>query len=72
MENSVRITTNPDVRSGQPIVRGTRTTVADILALLGAGASETEILGDFPWLTSEDINSALEYAARELGRKVAK
>jgi len=72
MDNGVRITTNPDVRSGQPIVRGTRTTVADILALLAAGASETEILGDFPWLTSEDIKSALEYAARELGRKVAK
>ncbi len=63
---------NPDVRSGQPIIRGTRTTVADILALLAAGASETEILADFPWLKPEDIRAALEYAAQELGHKVAK
>jgi uncharacterized protein (DUF433 family) len=40
--------------------------------LLAAEASETEILGDFPWLTSQDIKSALEYAAWELGRKIAK
>jgi uncharacterized protein (DUF433 family) len=72
MDTGLRITVNPDVRSGQPIIRGTRTTVADILALLAAGASETEILGDFPWLKSEDIRAALEYAAQELGRKVAK
>jgi len=48
MGTGLRIIVNPHVRSGQPIIRGTRTTVADILALLAAGASETEILADFP------------------------
>ena len=66
-----RITINMDVRSGQAIVRGTRTTVADILSLLASGASESEILSDFPWLQSEDIRAALEYAANELRQRVA-
>jgi len=43
-----RITVTPGVRSGQPTIRGTRTTVADILSLLASGASESEILQDFP------------------------
>jgi uncharacterized protein (DUF433 family) len=58
-----RIAVNPAVRSGHPIIRGTRTTVADILGLLAAGAPWSEILDDFPWLTAEDIEAALEYAA---------
>jgi uncharacterized protein (DUF433 family) len=67
-----RITMNPQVRAGQPIVRDTRTTVADILSLLASGASESEILADFPWLTREDIKAALEYAANELRRPAAR
>ena len=63
---------NPQVRAGQPIVRDTRTTVADILSLLASGASESEILADFPWLTREDIKAALEYAANELRRPAAR
>jgi uncharacterized protein (DUF433 family) len=66
-----KITVTPGVRSGQPIIRGTRTTVADILSLLASGASESEILEDFPWLKSEDIRAALEYAANELREKTA-
>jgi uncharacterized protein (DUF433 family) len=40
--------------------------VADILGLLAAGAPQTEILSDFPWLTAGDIESALEYAAEKM------
>jgi len=65
-EGTDRITINPTVRSGQPVIRGTRTTVADILGLLAAGAPQTEILSDFPWLTAGDIESALEYAAEKM------
>jgi uncharacterized protein (DUF433 family) len=61
-----RITILPGVRSGQPTIRGTRTTVADVLGLLAAGAPEDEILDDFPWLTAEDIRAVLAYAAREM------
>lgn len=67
-----RIVLTPGVRSGQPIIRGTRTTVADILSLLAAGASESEILEDFPWLEPDDIRAALEYAANELREKAAR
>jgi uncharacterized protein (DUF433 family) len=67
-----RVTIDPAIRSGQPIIRGTRTTVADILGLLASGAPQTEILNDFPWLTPEDIAAALEYAAEEMRRKIAR
>ena len=61
-----RVTMMPGVRSGQPIIRGTRTAVADILGWLATGTGESEILSDFPWLTPEDIKAALAYAAQEL------
>jgi uncharacterized protein (DUF433 family) len=61
-----RVTITPGVRSGQAIIRGTRTTVADILGWLAAGASEQEILIDYPWLQAADIKAALAYAAQEL------
>jgi uncharacterized protein (DUF433 family) len=70
-EANSRISVNPAVRSGQPIIRGTRTTVADVLGLLAAGAPWSEILTDFPWLTTEDIEAALEYAADRMREKIA-
>ncbi len=39
--------------------------VADVLSLLAAGASEAEILEDYPYLTSEDIRACLAYAAAQ-------
>jgi uncharacterized protein (DUF433 family) len=59
---STRVVVNPQVRSGQPIIRGTRITVWDILGWLGGGLTESAILGDYPELTSEDIQAALQFA----------
>jgi uncharacterized protein (DUF433 family) len=59
---SSRVTVKPGVRSGQPIIRGTRITVWDILGWLGAGASEEQILGDYPDLTHEDVLATLQFA----------
>ncbi len=59
---ATRVTVNPGVRSGQPILRGTRITVWDILGWLGGGMSESEILSDYPELTSDDIKAALQFA----------
>ena len=59
-----RITINPAVRSGKPIIRGTRITVSDILEYLASGMSEKEIIADFPELTHEDILATLAFAAR--------
>jgi uncharacterized protein (DUF433 family) len=59
---STRITVNPQVRSGQPIIRGTRITVWNILGWLGADISESDIVKDYPELTNEDIQAALQFA----------
>lgn len=69
-----RLTINPEVRSGKPIIRGTRITVYDVLEYLAGGMTEDEILEDFPSLEREDIRAALEFAAlreRRLMIKVA-
>jgi uncharacterized protein (DUF433 family) len=57
------ITLEPGKRSGQPIIRGMRITVYDVLSYLAAGMSEQEILADFPYLTHDDIQACLAYAA---------
>ncbi len=59
-----RITLNPEIRSGKPVIRGTRITVADILEYLAGGMSQEEILADLPDLEEEDIRAALSFAAQ--------
>lgn len=58
-----RITIEPGKCGGRPCIRGQRIRVADILGLLGAGASHAEILEDYTFLEEDDILAALEYAA---------
>ena len=57
-----RVTANPQVRSGQTIIRGTRITVWDILGWLASGLPESAILSGYPELKSEDIRAALKFA----------
>jgi uncharacterized protein (DUF433 family) len=57
-----RITTNPEIFSGKPIVRGMRISVELILSLLAQGESMDDILGDYPDLTREDIQACIAYA----------
>jgi len=59
-----RITANPKILGGKPIIRGTRIAVEFILELLASGAAESEILEDYPHLKSSDIKACLQYAAR--------
>ncbi|HET7088442.1 MAG TPA: DUF433 domain-containing protein [Anaerolineae bacterium] len=61
-----RITINPKVMVGKPVVKGTRLTVEYILNLLAHGASETEILQEYSGLTREDIQACLLFATRSL------
>lgn len=58
-----RITIDPAVCHGKPVVRGLRYPVEMILDLLSSGMSHDEILGDYPDLKGEDIFAVLEYAA---------
>lgn len=64
MSQLQRITFNPNQCGGRPCIRGMRIRVKDVLDMLAAGAAETEILKSYPYLEREDIQAALEYAAR--------
>lgn len=57
------ITIEPGKRGGKPSIRGMRITVYDVLDYLASGMSQEEILKDFPYLTAEDIQACLSYAA---------
>ena len=61
-----RITLNPKVMVGKPVIKGTRLTVEYILNLLAHGAMVTEILAGYHGLTQEDIQACLLFAARAL------
>ena len=61
-----RITLNPKVMVGKPVVRGTRLTVEYVLNLLAHGATVTEILDEYDGLTQEDIRACLLFATRSL------
>lgn len=58
-----RITANPKILGGKPIIRGTRITVEFVLELLASDVSEEDILQDYPHLTKEDVHACLRYAA---------
>ncbi len=66
-----RITTDPAIRSGKPVIRNTRITVCDILGYLASGMSEAELLADFPDLAHEDILATLAFAAQREQRLVS-
>jgi uncharacterized protein (DUF433 family) len=61
-----RITLNPKVMLGKPVVRGTRLTVEYILNLLAHGADEAQILDEYEGLTHEDIQACLLFAKKSL------
>lgn len=63
-----RITVNPRIMAGKPVIRGTRITVDLILELLAAGMKPEEIAEDYR-ISVEDVRAALLYAAKILGRE---
>ena len=62
-----RITLNPKVMAGKPVIRGTRLTVEYVLNLLAHGATVQEILEEYQGLTAEDIRACLLFATKSLG-----
>jgi uncharacterized protein (DUF433 family) len=67
-----RITINPEVRFGKPCIRGHRITVQEILEWLSGGASQQQILADYPQLEPEDFLAVYAYAAElTAGRKTS-
>ena len=59
-----RITLDPEVMAGKPVIRGTRIPVDLLIELVAQGLSFEEILKDYPQLRREDIQAALLYGAR--------
>jgi uncharacterized protein (DUF433 family) len=57
-----RITTNPEIFGGKPIVRGKRIAVEHILADLAGGETPESILANFPFLEINDIRACLLFA----------
>lgn len=62
-----RITINPEICHGKPVIRGLRYPAETILDLLSSGMTSLEILSDYPDLEQDDIRAVLLYAA-ELSR----
>ena len=65
-----RITFDLEQCSGRPCIRGMRIRVKDVLDMLAGGASETQILEDFPDLEAADIRACLQYAAAQVNHAV--
>lgn len=65
-----RITSDPRQSGGRPSIRNLRIRVKDVLDMLAGGATEAEILADFPYLEPEDIRACLEYAATQIDHAV--
>ena len=54
---------------GKPVIRGTRITVELLLHKLAEGASQDELLHDYPHITKEDIRAAVAYAAASVAHE---
>ncbi len=57
-----RITLNPKVLAGKPVIRGTRLSVEFVIGLMADGWSEADILANYPGLTHDDIIACFAYA----------
>jgi uncharacterized protein (DUF433 family) len=64
-----RITVDPRIFGGKPIVRGHRLAVEHVLGMLAAGDEVDTILAGYPWLEREDVLACIEYARRLVGHE---
>jgi uncharacterized protein (DUF433 family) len=64
-----RITVNPQIFAGKPIIRGRRLAVEQVLGMLAAGDTVETLLAAYPWLEAEDVRACLVYAHRLVGHE---
>lgn len=64
-----RITSDPRVLRGKPVIRGTRISVEHVLDLLSAGLTPDRIAEEHPHLSREDVLAAVHHAAQTLKRE---
>lgn len=63
------ITQNPNILGGKPIITGTRISVETILELISSGMEKQEIIKEYPFLTEKQIQAAVNYAAKLVGKE---
>ena len=61
-DNNARITLNPAVLTGKPVIRGSRISVEFVIGLMADGWSEANILENYPGITHDDMLACLAYA----------
>jgi uncharacterized protein (DUF433 family) len=64
-----RISVDPAVLVGKPMIKGTRLAVEFVVELLAEGWSHDDVLRNYPQLTPDDLRAALHYAAAALKRE---
>lgn len=64
-----RITTNPEIFGGKPVIRNRRLAVEHVLGMLAAGDDFDTLLQGYPWLEQQDILACLAYAHRLVGHE---
>ena len=65
----LRITADPKILGGKPVIEGTRISVELILDLLASGMSQDEIVKEYPFLTKEDIKEVLAFVSAKIKRE---
>ncbi len=63
------ITQDPGILNGKPIITGTRMSVEVILELISSGMEAKDILKEYPFLKKEQIQAAVDYAAKLLSKE---
>lgn len=69
MDCRQRISSDPGVMLGKPVVKGTRITVEIILKKMAEGASKKELLLMYPHLSMEDLYAVFNYASEVIGNE---
>lgn len=67
---NVRITSDPAILGGKPIIAGSRISVEVILEWMASGASREDILKAYPFLKNADLDAAFEYAAGAMKNEI--
>jgi uncharacterized protein (DUF433 family) len=62
-----RITADPDLLVGKPVIRGMRVSVELVLGLLAAGYTTADVLAQYDQLNADDVSACLTYAAEVVG-----
>lgn len=64
-----RITFNPDIFNGKPIVRGRRLAVEHVLGMLAAGDTIETLVDAYPWLEADDVRACLLFASKVVAQE---